>query len=240
MNFDSIRPLATVVARRYLPSVVKAISKAERILLSRMSRRRVFEYIVHQNRWGEAESRSGRGSSLGQTHRIREELPVLLEQIGSKSLLDIPCGDFAWMRLIAHRNAYIGADIVESLITTNQARYGDDRKRFVCLDLVNDSLPAVDVVLCRDCLVHLSYADIAGALANIKASGSKYLLATTFTGDRHNSDIYTGGWRPLNLQKRPFAFPAPLYLLREECPDPLFADKALGLWLIEDLPVLAA
>ena len=37
------------------------------------------------------------------------------------------------------------------------------------------------MILCRDCLVHLTFDDARAALQNLRRSGSKYLLTTTFT-----------------------------------------------------------
>lgn len=105
------------------------------------------------------------------------------------------------------------------------------------LDLTRDRLPTVDLVLCRDCLVHLSFAQAQQALANIAASGARYLLTTTFTGRSENADIPTGKWRALNLQRPPFNLPQPLELINERCTekDGRYADKSLGLWPVADL-----
>ena len=95
-----------------------------------------------------------------------------------------------------------------------------------------------DLLLCRDCLVHLSFADIARAIANIRAATVTYLLTTTFPAQRANEDIRTGDWRPLNLEAAPFGWPAPLEYLVEKCTEGngLFADKSLGLWRVDSLP----
>ena len=47
----------------------------------------------------------------------------------------------------------------------------------------------------------------------------------------------TGDWRPLDLERDPFGFPAPLELLNERCTEGggIFADKSLGLWRTADL-----
>jgi len=97
-------------------------------------------------------------------------------------------------------------------------------------------LPAADMLLCRDCLVHLSNAHIRRALANIRASDTTYLLTTTFTDRDRNQDIPTGSWRPINLLLPPYNFPEPLRLIDERCPDPTYADKHLGLWRVADIP----
>lgn len=82
-------------------------------------------------------------------------------------------------------------------------------------------------MLCRDCLVHLSFVDIVRALNNIKRSGISYLLTTTFPDCDRNEDTVTGDWRVLNLERPPFSFTEGG---RE------FRDKSLGLWLVRDLP----
>ena len=44
---------------------------------------------------------------------------------------------------------YIGVDIIPELIARNQSLYGNERTRFVLLDLTRDELPRVDVILSR-------------------------------------------------------------------------------------------
>lgn len=84
--------------------------------------------------------------------------------------------------------------------------------------------------------MHLCLADAQAALENIRASGSTYLLTTTFPG-RRNSEIATGQWRPINLEAEPFEFPPPLQLFNEGCVEPPgYSDKSMGLWHIADLP----
>ena len=75
---------------------------------------------------------------------------------------------------------------------------------------MSDRLPAADLVLCRDCLPHFSLRDARRALENIVASGSTFLLTTTFTDRQANQDIRTGDFRALNLERAPFALPSPL------------------------------
>ncbi|EMD25638.1 class I SAM-dependent methyltransferase [Amycolatopsis azurea] len=194
-----------------------------------------FTYIFRSRLW-ESSSVSGPGSESVQTRELREQLPVLLERFGVRTLLDLPCGDFGWLSEVElDLDRYIGADIVTDLVEANAARFRDDPVReFRSLDLTGDPLPAADLVLCRDCLVHLSFADIERALRNLRRSGSRYLLTTTFTELGTNDDIVTGDWRPLNLCREPFGFPEPLAVLVEGCTEEggAYADKSLGLWEI--------
>ena len=133
---------------------------------------------------------------------------------------------------------YTGVDIVAALIAEDQARYGSACREFQCQDLIRDPLPEADVILCRDCLVHLNFRDAKKVLENFKRSGSRYLLTTTFTGREANEDL-TGSmvWRTLNLERAPFNLPPPLRLINENCTEGggAFADKSLGLWRLDDL-----
>lgn len=191
-----------------------------------------FTEIYRKNVFGSAESRSGNGSSLEQTATIRQLLPRLLADLQVSTLLDAPCGDFHWMsRVDLAGIKYIGVDVVAELIESDRAAFPS--VEFRRLDVVRDPLPRADLIICRDCLVHLRAADAVEAVRNFKRSGAAYLLATTFTNTARNEENFVRGlWRPLNLQKAPFGFPEPLQLLNENCTEggTLFADKSLGLW----------
>lgn len=197
---------------------------------------RRFERHYRMNLWRGGESRSGPGSSLHETAAVREALPGLVERLGVRSLLDIPCGDLYWMKeLQLDLDSYIGADVVSEIVDENKARFASERRTFVRLDLLTDTLPAADLVLCRDCLDHLSTADARAALENLVRSGSTYLLATTYRERQTNPDIRTGDWRPVNLEAHPFGLPAPIELIDERSQKPGYPDKSLGLWRIDDI-----
>ena len=50
---------------------------------------------------------------MEQTQNILEELPNVIKKYNIKSILDIPCGDFFWMKEHNFKDVnYIGADIV--------------------------------------------------------------------------------------------------------------------------------
>lgn len=200
----------------------------------------VFQRIYRERAWGASESASGWGSSMEQTAELRHALPLLLAQLGVQSILDVPCGDFHWMQHVdLGVEEYIGGDIVPELIEEARHRYARPGRRFLLMDLCHQELPRADLILCRDALVHLSFADIASALRNFRRSGSSYLLTTTFPLRTANTDIATGQWRTLNLQLPPFHFPPPLRIVLEKCSESggAYADKSLGLWRISDLPL---
>ena len=185
------------------------------------------------------ESYSGPGSSLANTVAVRAELPTLIKELGARTFLDIPCGDLNWMKEVELGvEKYIGAEIIRKLIEINNQRFGNETRTFLVLDITEDELPEVDLVFCRDCLVHFSNEDILRAIASIKKSNSKYLLTTTFINREENQDIVTGYWRPLNLQRAPFYFPYPSKIINENYTgaDGLYTDKSLGLWRVDMLP----
>jgi hypothetical protein len=197
-----------------------------------------FSYIYRHNLWGSEETRSGLGSSLEETRVLRERLTALFDVLSIESLLDIPCGDFHWLSTLPLPATYIGADIVPEIVAANQAQYAAAGRSFQLLDITTSPLPAADLILCRDCLVHLSYANIHDALRNVRASGARYLLMTHFPEQDENQDIFDGDWRPLNFTLAPFHLPAPEAVLIEECAegDGAFGDKSLGLWRVDALP----
>ncbi len=198
----------------------------------------VFTGIYTQNVWENDESVSGPGSSLAETSVVRERLPGLLSELGATSLLDVPCGDFNWMRHVSlPLEMYIGGDILAELTDRNNRLYGGSSRRFIKVDITFDPLPDVDVILCRDCLVHLSYRKVLATLHNMKSGGSKYLLTTHYPFESANINIVTGGWRPLNLELAPFGFPTPAALIDEKIvnKDGQKTGKHLALWKLDDL-----
>jgi hypothetical protein len=153
---------------------------------------------------------------------------------------------------------YIGGDIVQELIDENSKRYTRNGISFQRIDIINGNLPRADIVFCRDCLVHFSHTHIASALANIRASGAKWLMTTHFPKTGTNDEIITGRWRALDFEKPPFHFPPP-YLLLRELSDPFHTmatlskkwpnkeeafswiergpDKSLAVWPLSELPI---
>jgi hypothetical protein len=157
-------------------------------------------------------------------------------------LLDIPCGDASWIHLAdLPIREYVGADIVPEMVHRNQEREEFKKAKYAAkfevLDITRDPLPKSDLVLCRDCLVHLSFSNIKAALRHIVNSGARYLLTTTFPLQADNRDIEDGDWRVLNFERKPFSFSAPLAIFNEACDeaDGAYADKSLALWSISQI-----
>ncbi len=225
------------IARRLvtvLPSpLADIISGAKRAVLNTRSRKSVFTRIAESNAWDGTESVSGPGSTLEATRLLREALPDLLARYEIKSLLDVPCGDAYWItRVLPERIIYTGGDIVPALIEKARADKGNFGT-FAVMDLVTDDLPKADLVMVRDCFIHMPHAMIKQAIANIKRSGARYLLTTTYPGQADNIDIEIGGFRPVDLQRAPFDLPASLEIILET--EGVSSGKSMALWDVSTL-----
>lgn len=204
----------------------------------RLSTEETFQEIYLSNHWDCDVSVSGIGSDDGQTCEISIQIPRLIQALGIKRFLDVPCGDFNWFsKMELNMDSYIGGDILPEIIDRNVKLYNGPGRHFMKINLIADALPESDMLFCRDCLVHLSNEDIKHVIRNIKQSKIDYLLTTTFPEGQTNEDIVTGDWRIINLEKAPFNFPKPLKLINEHCTEGngTYADKSLGLWRVSDL-----
>ena len=183
-------------------------------------------------------SKSGSGSDLDQTKEIINKLPFLFQKYNIKTFLDVPCGDFYWMQKVdLSRVQYVGGDIVSKVIEVNNTKFSSDNIVFKEIDIVNDDLPKVDLIFCRDLLVHLKKKQITATISNIKRSGSKYLLTTSFKNVTENLDNEViGYWRPINLELPPFNMVNPIDEIFENCTEGngKYNDKYLLLYKIND------
>lgn len=176
---------------------------------------------------------SGSGSSLTATAKLRTELPGLLKSIGTRTLLDVGCGDFTWMRTVNLDGVdYVGADIVQSLIDENSDSYGGSEVRFICANAVSDALPDADTVLIREVLFHLSFDDVFAVLRNVLSRPRRFILITTDGHNAFNADIRSGDWRLLNFEAAPFRFPEPEFWIAE---DSSVRNRRLGAWKADSI-----
>jgi hypothetical protein len=197
-----------------------------------------FNEIYLTNAFNGRESRSGGGSSLFQTRKICKAIPKLIQDLDIHHLLDVPCGDWNWMQYVDLGDIrYTGGDVVKNVVDQNNAAYGNETRCFKQLNVVTDPIPHVDLILCRDGLVHMNFSDGLSAIEQFRKSGTKWLLSTTFTDRDSNCELYEGlGWRPLNLEKPPYNLgKAELYII-EGCTEDNghYSDKSLGLWRINE------
>ena len=110
------------------------------------------------------------------------------------SVLDAPCGDFNWQQDLDFGGQYLGLEIVPELVDANCAEYASDHRQFRLADIVHDTLPGADLVLCRECLNHLPLADADRAIEHLVAAAGR-LVASSLPEDisiiPHSARYYT-------------------------------------------------
>ena len=175
----------------------------------------VFSNIYKNNEWnmGQNESKSGLGSTLQYTENIRKELVKLIHDKDIKSIIDVSCGDWNWMKLIQNELCdYTGIDIVESVIKNNSMLYSNEKTRFYCKDFLTilKGIPtnSVDLLLCRHTCEHLP-TEYNLEFINECKRVTKYLLLTTkqiSLTEPKNSNLTLGAisYRPINLDLSPY------------------------------------
>ena len=197
----------------------------------------IFKDIYVKNTWSSKESVSGSGSELSQTVKLRSELCEFIREENVLKIVDAPCGDFNWMKDILPEDVeYLGVDIVEDIINNNKQLY--PKYKFEVGNILNYSFPKSDLILCRDCLVHMRFKDISTFFTHLIDFDFTYLAVTNFIDDKRlNKDISTGEWRALNFYKSPFNFPKPYFNVVEECTEfqGYYSDKSLSIFTKEQL-----
>ena len=214
INRDGL--LNTILAIILLPFTFKERIRQKKIrtdtdlIIEKATLKERFNLIYKKNIWDSKESRSGEGSEIYYTERLRNWMIEVLPKYQIKKLIDAPCGDFNWMKLVVSEIEieYYGFDIVDSLIKNNNALYRGDKVQFGIANICEDKLPNCDLLIVRDFLFHLSYNDINKFLENISNINYKYLLTTTHILEENfvNKDIKSADYRLIDLFKEPFNF----------------------------------
>tara|TARA_B100000902_G_scaffold324720_1_gene319011 strand:- start:318 stop:1100 length:783 start_codon:yes stop_codon:yes gene_type:complete len=207
LNVGLLKTILKILSK---PLVVLRNIYLEKKIFKKKKPSEIFTQIFKTNYWNDTDSKSGTGSSLKSTENIRKELPLLLKEFKINSVLDIPCGDFFWIKKIINDLdiIYMGGDIVEDIIDNNK-KFENNKIKFKKIDLLNESLPETDLILCRDCIFHFSYEDIDKTFDNFKKTNFRYLLITNHDLENKNIDnknIQTGSFRFLDFHKKPYNF----------------------------------
>jgi hypothetical protein len=109
------------------------------------------------SRGTEGVSKSGFNASLRSTKRLRAAFPALFADYQIKRFVDAPCGDFFWMQHVDLTGIeYWGLEISKTLNDFNQ-QFASPTRHFALGDITSDPLPAADLLMVRDCLVHLQF-----------------------------------------------------------------------------------
>lgn len=203
---------------RFLHYVLEKYRYVRRYLynarLRRMSRKETFQEIYKNDKWGyiryeaaPCDFYSGPGSYAGELVNPYVSLVrKLISEKEIKTIADLGCGDFnVGSRIAPFVVDYTGCDIVPELIERNKKKFGNDRCSFVCLDMVEDELPAADLCLIREVFQHLSNKEVMKVLSKLRQYKFVLVTETIKSGEEgFNKDIPHGTHRGVSLEYPPF------------------------------------
>jgi len=190
-------------------------------------RKRVFTSIYKSNHWvqngsklpNEFVSVSGHGSNINtEQHKLLvKNFTNIIKNYKINSILDMPCGDFLWIKEIINKYhiKYLGIDIVEELIKKNLKRYKASNINFENKDILDYKENIYfDLIIIRDLFIHINNSQIHQILNNLKKLKYKYLALTSYN-NKKNSDVIIGKHRKINLLISPFNIKKPNYSFRD-------------------------
>ena len=197
----------------------------------------VFSRIYRSNGWNGTESLSGPGSGLEPTRHVASWLLGLVDELGVSSVLDIGCGDSLWLPELP---GYLGVDVAPEAVARARG-FHPDRRYLVCDARRGLPKGRWDMVLARDVLQHLSFADGFALLRAIGRADPRLMVLSTYTApsERHhdpvNRDIRTGECYCPDLTSPPFRLPQPNARIQDGwdyADGSVLRDRAkwLGLW----------
>jgi SAM-dependent methyltransferase len=169
-----------------------------------------FEKIYDEATWGELGSigTSGSGSTLQATYIYRRFLAQFMADNKIQSVVDAGCGDWEFSHKIDWTGIdYKGYDIVAKVVEANKAKYAKANVQFFVGNIVEDDLPAADLLISKHVLQHLPNADVQRFLDK-QVKKYKHVLLTNgvhavlMTGS--NRDIKPGDYRELDITRPPF------------------------------------
>ena len=185
----------------------------------------LFETVYTNNAWKDSQSVSGPGSNKNHP-TIKDFQDTIMYVItnyikDSKiTIVDLPCGDcnfiFDILTFIINNThithiEYYGYDIVRPLIDKLQKTIKSTDEltiNFNTFNIVKDIIPInVDIILCKELFIHLSFADINAAIDNINKSTFGFFIYGVNFKNKINQDIaYSspGECREVSILIKPF------------------------------------
>ena len=169
--------------------------------------RQTFNEIYDKGAWAkgaDGKGTSGVGSTLEITREYRAYLEAFIKSHEIKSIVDAGSGDWEFSSAVDWNHAhYLGVDISNTVVGAVKRKYESDLVKFQVGD-VTESLPRADLLICKDVLQHLSFAQVRKFIKNnLKKGKYKWAIITNDRG-AENRDIKAGDFRPINLSAPPF------------------------------------
>lgn len=174
---------------------------------------KVFDDIYRHAKWGSNTAgvgNSGTGSTLPATLLYRTFLQQFLKDNAIHSVVDAGCGDWEFSQAINWTGIdYRGFDIVEAVVAQNTKKYAKPNIHFFAANIIDQDLPAADLLISKHVLQHLPNRDVAKFLT--KLSKYKHVLlingVSRDTMSGSNADIAAGEYRELDVTRPPFNVP---------------------------------
>ena len=162
------------------------------------------EFVARKRR-DNHESLSGPGSHVSNTTEVVTVLDKFILENNIASILDLGCGDWNWFKNIDKQSAtYEGWDACPQMISDNFKYYGCKSVAFNTKDIVTETYPTVDLIICRDVLFHMT-TDISIKVIDKIKSSCKYFLCTSFNDVKQNKPHGAGwGFYKINTNISPF------------------------------------
>ena len=176
-----------------------------------INREQTFNEIYHRGIWGfndDGVGSSGSGSSFEATKSYRKFLEQFIKDKKIKSVVDAGAGDWEFSKHIDWGDAdYLGVDIASDVVERVARKYSSKKVQFVVGD-VAESLPAADLLICKDVLQHMSLeANKNFTVNNLRPGKYKWAIITNDIlrdDSLNNRDIEDGRYTTIDLRKEPF------------------------------------
>ena len=208
-------------------------------------KKKIFTSIYKSNHWVQNSgglpekyvSLSGHGSNVNTTQykNLNANFKSMLEKYNIFSIIDMPCGDFLWIKntIIEKKIRYLGIDIVDELIAKNNSDYKNNHIEFFAKDIVDfKTEKKYDLVLIRDLFIHIKNSDILKIINNLKKMQIKYVALNHYEISQ-NKDVIVGKHRKVNIMSEPFNLPKPIFSFND-----YEKDKFLYLYKIDQIIAL--
>lgn len=197
---------------------------------------KIFSEILNSKFWSAGETICGSGSKKENTHSVVSFLDEFIEEKKITSILDLGCGDLNWIgESIKNLKRYIGVDLGFEMLEKNGDNFPNFKfhKKDILsfMSEFNEKNGQIEVIICRDVLVHLDIEYVKSFLQEVSNSKALYFITTSFPESYTNSEIQSGQWRPIDITKEPFNFEYPYSRVSEEYSgwgeDKLYKDKSI-------------
>ena len=171
--------------------------------------RAVFEWIYDRGGW------SGLGSGPGSSARYNRPFLNFLSNFARKadirSIVDYGCGDWTMFSEYQFGNIdYLGIDIVDSVVEANRNRYSGPGIEFRLARPLAGETCSADLLLMKDVMIHLPNGHCAEFLDYARNRFRFGIFVNDMRSHEAgvNEDIRMGGYRPIDITKPPFNWPA--------------------------------